>query len=31
VLDLSEVEFMDLSSLHVLEHARDTLTATVDH
>jgi len=27
VLDLSGVEFMDSSSLHVLEHARGTLTA----
>jgi anti-anti-sigma factor len=27
VLDLSEVEFMDSSSLHVLEQARGTLTA----
>jgi anti-sigma B factor antagonist len=27
VLDLSEVQFMDSSSLHVLEQARGTLTA----
>ena len=27
VLDLSHVEFMDSSCLHVLEHARGTLTA----
>ena len=27
VLDLSQVQFMDSSSLHVLEHARGTLTA----